>query len=247
MDLERISFSSQELHRKLNEYGKDSSERLRILEGNIASIRPQLEEIKSSAQNWQSHKSAAETAWEAQNPSFDYIPLSDAGQAGQKSLGIRVETTLYRQNSCSSGCLCRCHKTYFAKTPKLMEDVIGSLFIGYSNTPMNRKPCNEKLCRQQRSSLLKVNYYFPSWFMHRMVSFKNIWNPGEGHRISVRTPRIVPAASDVFLVADHGNLDAMKLLFTQGLASPFDISAETGQSVLQVSRLYGNVWSYTKF
>lgn len=235
MDLGRISFSSRELNKKMKEYGESSSKRLEILESNIATIGPQLDYMKATAEDWQTRKFPAETTTISKTRTSSFGFDSYVEHFSKKTPDLRVEATLYRQSSCSSRCLCHCHKTYFAKTPTLTQDIIGSLFIGYSNTPINRKPCNEKLCKQQRSSLLKVNYYFPSWLLHRMVAFKNIWNPNEGHQISVRIPRVVDPFSDVFLVADHGNLESLKELFDQGLASPFDISGDDGESVLQVS------------
>lgn len=219
----------------MEEYGESSSKKLKILEGNISGIRPQLADLEASARDWRYHNSLPELkpSPEVRRPPFGIETTSDA-HASRSDTNIQVQATLYRQASCNSRCLCRCHKTHTAKTPKPMEHLIGSLFIGYSNTPLNRKSCNEKMCKQQRSSLLKVNYYFPSWFLHRMIAIKNIWDPTHGLQISVRTPRVVEYSADVFLIADHGNLDSLKALFAKGLASPFDVASGSGLSLLQV-------------
>jgi len=40
------------------------------------------------------------------------------------------------------------------------------------------------------------------------------------------------------MLAQHGNIQGMKRLFEQKLASPFDISLEKGSSALHVSQMY---------
>jgi len=232
IDLDRINFTSQELHKSLREQREASSKKLKLLEEDISAIRPQLKDLEAFA--------ICELA--ARKSSFKMNPAprisspsrNHTAHLNEKTTDLQVQATMYRQTSCNARCLCHCHRTHRARTPKLIQDLVGSLFIGYSNTPINRKPCNEKQCKQQRFSLLKINYYFPSWFMHRMVAFKNRWTPIEGHHISVRTPRVVNFAADVFLAADHGNLESLKILFSKRLASPFDVSSGDGQSALQV-------------
>ena len=67
-----------------------------------------------------------------------------------------------------------------------------------------------------------------------MMSVQLSWNPMSGHTVSLRTPRSISSKSNVFMLAQHGNIQGMKRLFEQRLASPFDISHEEGRSALHV-------------
>jgi hypothetical protein len=61
------------------------------------------------------------------------------------------------------------------------------------------------------------------------------YTPWQGHTISLKMPRVIAGNSPVFSFAQHDNIDAMKRLFEEGLASPFDVSYEEGRSALHVS------------
>lgn len=69
-----------------------------------------------------------------------------------------------------------------------------------------------------------------------MISFGNRWSPREGNSISIRTPRLLQSTSEPVLRAvQRGDIAALKMLFGQPLASPFDISPLEYDPLLNVT------------
>lgn len=159
---------------------------------------------------------------------------------------LRVETSV--QRSCTGFCKCTCHRPTTLSSPKWLRGLIGLLFIGYSGIPLpnrNSRPCSENLCRKNSSSLLKVNYYFPPWFLSRMIALRDRWTPTDSHMLTVRTPRVVHNLP-LFVAVQEGNLAQIQMLFAQGKASPFDVDLD-GISALIVSMVLSvlrscNLW-----
>lgn len=40
--------------------------------------------------------------------------------------------------------------------------------------------------------IARLSYYFPTWFLQRVVIIRSSYNPTTGHLLSVRTPRQRP-------------------------------------------------------
>lgn len=137
---------------------------------------------------------------------------------------LHAQTSL--QISCDPLCMCRCHHSINIQTPTWLKGLLGLLFFGYSGSPLlPRGSCDQKACRKQSSSILKVDYYFPSWLIHRMIVLRNQTTPRDGHMLTVRTPRVVDNLSEIFNACKYGNMDRVRCLFAEGLASPFDVDS----------------------
>lgn len=193
---------------------------MRQLSGQIQRVNPSLTKLRAGLQQLQDSATFQPTGATASSPLVD----------------IQTITSVPYQPSC----LCRCHYSSQFQTPPWLRDVIGLLSVGYSGLPLVGKPactetaCTETACRRRRSTLLKVNYFFPSWLLHRMVVYRYRWDPATSQVITVRTPRLVPIGASVFKTASDGNLELLKSLFSQGLASPFDVNLD-GTSTLKAS------------
>lgn len=138
----------------------------------------------------------------------------------------------------SALCSCNCHAQLAVRTPQWLGSTFGSLLISYSRpSPESCRACSRKSCSDNTESSFRSRYYFPPWMLHRMFSFRCIWNPLSGCNISLKTPRAVSSRSMVFTLAQHGNIRGMQRLFEQREASPYDISIEEGRSALHVRRL----------
>ncbi|MCJ1385550.1 hypothetical protein MMC17_008673 [Xylographa soralifera] len=87
--------------------------------------------------------------------------------------------------------------------------------------------CNERSCSRQTKVAGQFSYYFPTWLLAR-VFMGNITPAPE---MLLRVAKVIPSRSSIFHHAMLGNVDGIKKLFAQGLASPFDV-AESGSSVL---------------
>ena len=135
-------------------------------------------------------------------------------------------------------CSCSCHSPLAFQTPQWLSSTIGALHVKYSRTAsQSSRACSRRSCHLGAEAVLKSQYYLPNCLLHRMMSLQFNWGPLTGHTVSLKTPRSISSKSTVFMLAQHGNIQGMKRLFEQRLASPFDISLEEGRSALHVSAL----------
>lgn len=156
----------------------------------IRSIKPSLDRVQNL---FQQNQFAQERSGSLPHP-----PLGSPQNDSQMSTPtFKIRTAM--KKSCNATCMCQCHKTTSLSTPLWMKNFVGLLFIGYAGTPIFRKQtCNERLCQQQSHSILKLNYYFPSWFLHRMIILRDYSSSllADGLMISIRTPRIIDCNCD---------------------------------------------------
>lgn len=152
---------------------------------------------------------------------------------------IHVHTIVEARSTQFTPCSCNCHTPFAIKTPQWLGSTIGTLQIKYTSTASQScKACNRRSCQTRDGTVLKTQFYFPPWLLHRMMSMQCSWGPLSGHTVSLRAPRSISSKSNVFMLAQHGNIQGMKRLFERKLASPFDISLEEGRSALHVSQMY---------
>ena len=86
---------------------------------------------------------------------------------------------------------------------------------------------------------------FPAWFWKRYLSSSFAYTPIRGPEINVKLPRTVSWATSLWRHGLEGNLRAVQDLFSQGLASPWDVQA-LGGSVLHYATDHGH-WDLCKF
>lgn len=67
-----------------------------------------------------------------------------------------------------------------------------------------------------------------------MVAIQSSWSLLDDCRLSIKTPRLVSPAADIFLYAGTGNISRVQKLFADQVASPFDVVADYGTSALHV-------------
>jgi hypothetical protein len=149
---------------------------------------------------------------------------------------VRIRTSNYWGMPCRTGCCCACHKRHQVQTPRILDHLIGTLFLGYSGLPIVTPSCDESSCRQRSIPSTQMTYYFPRWFLQRAISLAVMLLPNDGPVASLRVQRAVSGSSKIFDYANVGDVDGMKRLFSSGLASPHDVRFDSGTSPLQVWR-----------
>ena len=135
---------------------------------------------------------------------------------------------------CQQSCCCQCHRRRHWRSPQLLDQVLGALFIGYSRTPTATLACDLTSCSGTQRSHLTVLYVFPQWFLQSILSVAMVYTKGRGLEVSIRTVRIRRQGEQVFFYAERGYLTKVQALFRRGEASPFDIEAGTHESLLRV-------------
>lgn len=124
-----------------------------------------------------------------------------------------------------------------------MSQITGLLFMRYSGTPLlkamnySKRRCKER----HRQSEIQALYYFPSWMLHRMINIVARWDSNSNPTMNLRVMRVIPDQSPLFTYAILGKLAEIQGLFSQHLASLFDIRDQDGRSALHIALYNGYV------
>lgn len=139
---------------------------------------------------------------------------------------------------CGRGCPCRCHDTRRSQTPAILSRLLGQLFVDYSSIPVVTPECNHQACKQTSVPKIQAEFWFPAnIFWSKIIQLQVKYQAATGPSLQLRTYRHVADSAPAINYTIKGNIDALKALFAQGLASPTDISDTRGYSLLRVSSI----------
>lgn len=142
----------------------------------------------------------------------------------------------FRQSrKCEAWCPCVCHKQHRLQTPSLLNFIFGSLFIGYSGVPALRSACNVNVCKGVSDGYMQLNYFFPPWFLARVVSMAILLNPTNGPEMCLRAVKLRDAFDPIFKSCLEGDVNSVKSMLTSGKASVLDVSEDSGHSPLHLA------------
>lgn len=171
----------------------------------------------------------------AHNDGFPHNQLStSSGTSGQHSLVAFTVRPRGFRDICKTWCSCACHSQGKLRTPQRLRGVLGSLFVGYSGMPGLTPACDDRTCRRRASLAMDLVYYFPVWFLSRAFALNFSLTTFGGPELMVRMPRMVSWGTPLWRLARDGDLPNVQILFSKGVASPYDVNAY-GQSALHVS------------
>lgn len=157
------------------------------------------------------------------------------------SLSMAVMRPGKTMRLCSPNCRCSCHVQSVFRTPQLLQQITGYLLLGYSGSHILQQQCIPSCLRNNAKSIQMI-YFFPRWFVSRAisVSLANTISP----TFSIKFRRVVPEASQLFSLSKFGDVDGIKSLFDNGLASPDDVHIRGGWTALHV-KIFSISYSYT--
>ena len=172
-----------------------------------------------------------------EQPNGCNFPISSDRPSQFASGYTRIRTTLLPKiESCSSSCGCRCHLTQWLETPRKLRNVLGLAFLGYSGLPASLQPCNIQSCRRHKQKFsAQFTWYFPSWFVHLVLIAFFSMSSASGPELLLRIPCVIPPTSPIFAYVQSNNVQGIKSLFANRLASPNDVSSVQGFTPLHVS------------
>jgi len=164
----------------------------------------------------------------------------------QRSDGFSVRVVPFA-TTCRTGCACVCHSQQKAASPKILNRVLGQLFVGYTGLPYLSPNCDNAVCAKSRASKVSIEYWFP-WGMlsSTIVRLQAGYQPNTGTLFQLQTLRSVPDGAECVNFALNGNIEGLKYLFGKGLASPRDVSPTRGYTLLRWA-LYGKQYSTCEF
>ncbi len=139
---------------------------------------------------------------------------------------------------CEQECSCACHNKSSLRSPKNLDAIFGSLWIGYSAQPWRTRTCDSADCGG-RSTSINYTYAFPQWLLNRMVSLRIAYNQSRGPELCLRVVRVRSGRARVFQAAmmdrsyEGPAIHHLEHLLKHGEASVVDVD-EYGSSALQV-------------
>lgn len=136
---------------------------------------------------------------------------------------------------CQSWCRCACHTEGSVNTPKLLRSVMGMLYIGYSGVPALSPSCDSNGCKGNSEGLLQVHYFFPPWFLAKVVSMALGVSRAHGPELCLRVANVRADREPIFKHCYFGNVEAARSILAAGEASVLDVSAITGNSLLHTA------------
>jgi ankyrin repeat protein len=132
-------------------------------------------------------------------------------------------------------------------SPNILSRVLGQLFVDFAGLPFLNQKCNLETCIKSRSSKFSVEYWFPMGFLSSAIVRLHIgYQPNIGSLLQLDTIRRVPDTAQCVSFALNGDIDGLKYLFSNGLASPRDVSTTRGYSILRWA-LYGKQYETCEF
>lgn len=165
------------------------------------------------------------------------LPLSPASESLMRSKAEAVGFRLrQRQSTCRPTCSCACHDQRHSATPSLLKQTLGQLFVGYAGLPVFGSKCDSLACEKGQIPSVSVEYWFPlglCW--SQIIRLQLAYQTNIGPSLQLSTLRCIPDSAQSVSFALNGNVEGLKSLFTQGLASPRDVSSTRGYSLLRVS------------
>jgi hypothetical protein len=148
----------------------------------------------------------------------------------------RLTVGEYQQASstCPIGCICKCHAPRRFKVLPY-NYLFGSLSITISTASGNKSLCTETSCSRRLMSVTRATYRFPYWFLARGLYLTVGIQPRLGLNTSLKMLHVVPDDADIMRFAKAGDLQGVRSLIEQKLASPLDVNATWNVPVLSVS------------
>ncbi|KAF2149926.1 hypothetical protein K461DRAFT_245163 [Myriangium duriaei CBS 260.36] len=159
---------------------------------------------------------------------------------------ITVKVTPYAIQ-CRRGCSCICHTRQTSTSPAVFNRILGQLFIGYTGIPSLSQKCDVRNCQKSVTRQISLEYWFPWTYVSSSIIRLRLGHGSSlGTTFQLETLRRVPDTAQCVTFALNGDIDGLKYLFRNGLASPRDVSSTRGYSVLRWA-LYGKQYKTCEF
>ena len=143
-----------------------------------------------------------------------------------------------RQRKCEVWCDCKCHTHVRAHTPDQLQSILGILFVAYAGLPALTPSCSNIKCRRVSEGFLQINYYFPPWFLARIVSLAIRFQDSKIPNISMRVLNVRNTYENIFLSALGNDAESIRYQLTIGQALVLDVTDDSGHSPLHVGMPY---------
>ncbi|KAF2236787.1 ankyrin [Viridothelium virens] len=134
------------------------------------------------------------------------------------------------RSACLKSCKCACHKRNRLATPDFLKPVFGSASIGFEGLPWQNWSCAPE-CKRRSNAATNIQYQFPRWLMMKnlQASFQQAIG---GPEFLLRVSRQLPSQNKLTSLIYQAQVDAVRTMFVEKLASPFDVAGPTSNPSL---------------
>ena len=147
--------------------------------------------------------------------------------------GLQIQVAR-KFDSCPQEYSYACHSHSAWNSPRYLRYFLGLLFTGYTGLPVLNPRCNVTGCIQNSQSCVYFNYLFPPWLLSCVVEYYIRISRSYGISQCFRVSNVISYSSQIFLLAQFGDVEGLKKLLNSRKASPFDVSPD-GVTALHVS------------
>jgi hypothetical protein len=144
-----------------------------------------------------------------------------------------IQITIRR---CKTLCSCVCHRRTRIAAPRLLDQILGSLIVGFAGSLFNTIRCNQTMCANRdakKGFRMDLKYFFPRWALQKVFLMTlEVMQAQPTMVIAVRNT--LPANSELYTATQDGNVTRLKYLFNNRLAFPNDIGGMYGDTALHV-------------
>lgn len=168
---------------------------------------------------------------------------SQAWDISSESQGNTTIATLrfqqYTREICEDSCNCICHlrDRSWWRSPLILRNVVGFLFLGYSGLSFLKPACSSIGCRSHSSRVFTVTYCVPRWLLAKAVHISTKMTPyGDPlFTLTVQTRTDEFACNSIYHLAQRNNIKGLEDMLETRMASPNDADQRTGYTSLHVS------------
>lgn len=158
---------------------------------------------------------------------------------------IEVQLLWQPPSCCSRNFYCDYHNVCYNRSPQFLDRLLGVLFWTYNGLAVIKQDCDSSTCVRNETFAIQISYFFPAWYVNKTFNFMCKFTPLGGPEVSLRTSRIVDQSASIFHFTHIEDLNAIKSLYSQGLASSLDVSHKKWNTPLHVSLWYGYFHAFT--
>ena len=149
-------------------------------------------------------------------------------------IGVRAHPINCQLNQNVRRCKCNSSDPKRFRSPQVFDHILGALFVGYWGYPFLQQPiCSQ--CSTGATFSGFVNFYFPFWFLKRMLHLKLVLSSFREPFMSLTVRVIVSNDSELFILAGKDDSDGIRHLLDRGGARPNDLDDIYKRNALSVS------------
>ncbi|KAI3332073.1 ankyrin [Xylariaceae sp. AK1471] len=145
-----------------------------------------------------------------------------------------------QRRRCSPYCDCACHRTSRLNTPRMLQFLTGTLFVGYNGVTRLTKPCTSE-CQKSPEGFIAVNYYFPTWLVKRVFAAGARFTNYRGPELSIRMLNVRDPGDMIFQATHDNDALTVQALLSSGEASVLDVQDGTGHSALHLATMESKI------